>query len=144
MPSDLLEEVVHHVWTLHALGYNLYATAETQPFLTEKGIPTTLVHYADSDKSPNIRELISNEGIDLVVNLPTASSTELKNNFLTRRTAVDFGVPLLTNAQLFKMFAESMKKHKEGKLKFTQADSLFDYYALEKPEEAWTNKNEFH
>ena len=47
-----------------------------------------------------------------VVNLPTASSTELKNNFLTRRTAVDFGVPLLTNAQLFKMFAESMKKHK--------------------------------
>jgi len=32
----------------------------------------------------------------------------------------------------------------EGKLKFTQADSLFDFYALEKPEEAWTNKNEFH
>jgi len=57
---------------------------------------------------------------------------------------VDFGVPLLTNPQLFKMFAEAMKKHKEGKLKFTQADSLFDYYALEKPEEAWTDKSEFH
>ena len=37
VPSDLLEEVVHHVWTLHALGYELYATAETQPFLAEKG-----------------------------------------------------------------------------------------------------------
>ena len=57
---------------------------------------------------------------------------------------MDFGVPLLTNPQLFKMFAEAMKKHKEGKLKFTQADSLFDYYALEKPEEAWTDKSEFH
>jgi len=59
-------QVVHHVWTLHALGYELYATAETQPFLAEKGIPTTLVHYADSTESPNIRELISNDKIDLV------------------------------------------------------------------------------
>ena len=58
--------MVHHVWTLHALGFELYATAETQPFLAEKGIPTTLVHYADSTASPNIRELISNDKIDLV------------------------------------------------------------------------------
>ena len=54
------------MWTLHALGFELYATAETQPFLAEKGIPTTLVHYADSTASPNIRELISNDKIDLV------------------------------------------------------------------------------
>lgn len=52
------------------------------------GIPATLVHYADSTEEPNIRDMISNEKIDLVVNLPTASSTELKNNFSTRRTAV--------------------------------------------------------
>jgi hypothetical protein len=25
-----------------------------------------------------------------------------------------------------------------------QADSLFDYYARESPEEAWTDKSEFH
>jgi carbamoyl-phosphate synthase (ammonia) len=123
VPADLLEEVVHHVWTLHAMGYELYATAETHDFLAEKGIPTTMTHYADSDKSPNIKELISNDKIDLVVNLPTSSSTELKNNFMTRRTAVDYGVPLLNNAQLFKMFVESLKKHKDGQIQFTHVST---------------------
>lgn len=33
VPGDLLEDVVHHVWMLHSLGYELMATAETQPFL---------------------------------------------------------------------------------------------------------------
>eukprot|EP01038_Epipyxis_sp_PR26KG_P004965 gene4965-6940_t len=141
IPLDLLEQVLHHVWELHSMGYSLFATAETHPFLIEKGIPVTLMHYADSTQLPNIRTLISNNMIDLVVNLPTSSSTELKNNFLTRRTAVDFNVPLLTNPQLFKLFVESLKKHKAGKV---QADSLFDFYAREKPEESWTNPTEFH
>ena len=118
--KDLLEEVVHHVWELHEMGFELHATAETYPFLQAKGIPAKLVHYADSDQTPNIRTLISNKEIDLVVNLPTPTSTEQKNNYVTRRTAVDFGVPLLTNAQLFKMFVESMKKEKAGQFKFSK------------------------
>jgi carbamoyl-phosphate synthase (ammonia) len=141
---DLLEDVVHHIWILHTLGYELMVTAETYPFLVSKNIPCTLVHYADSADPMNIKKLISDKEIDLVVNLPTSSSTELQNNFATRRTAVDFGVPLLTNAQLFKMFVEAIEKHKAGKLQFTQADSLFDYYRREKPEEAWTSADEFH
>jgi len=141
---DLLEDVVHHIWGLHKLGYEIVATAETYPFLISKEIPCTLVHYADSSDSPNIKKMISDDEIDLVVNLPTASSTELKNNFTTRRTAVDFGVPLLTNAQLFKMFVEALEKHRAGKIKFTQAESLFDFYSMEKPEDAWTSVDEFH
>lgn len=141
---DLLEDVVHHIWLLHADGFELLATAETHPFLVEKGIPATLVHYADSSSSPNIRDLISNGKIDLVVNLPTPLSTELRNNFLSRRTAVDFGVPLLTNAQLFKMFVEAIHKSKAGKIQVAEPDSLFDYYSKELPEEAWTARDEFH
>jgi carbamoyl-phosphate synthase (ammonia) len=120
--KDLLEEVVHQVWLLHQIGYELVATAETYPFFLEKGIPCTLVHYADSQLSPNIKEMISSGQIDLVVNLPTPASTEKKNNFTTRRTAVDFGVPLLTNPQLFIMFAEALVKHKEGKLQFSKVN----------------------
>lgn len=118
--KDLLEEVVHHVWLLHKIGYEIIATAETFPFLSEKGIPVTLAHYADSTQSPNIKEMISNKQIDLVVNLPTPNSTELRNNFVTRRTAVDFGVPLLTNAQLFTMFVEALVKHRQGRMQISQ------------------------
>ena len=43
-----------------------------------------------------------------------------------RRTAVDFGVPLLTNMNLVKMFADSVYKNNEGRrVHWTQAtDSL--------------------
>lgn len=144
VPNELLEDVIHHVWLLHSIGYEILATDQTATFFELKGIPVTLVHYADSELLPNIKTMISNEQIDLVVNLPTYSAIENKQDFLTRRTAVDFGVPLLNNPQLFKMFAEALVKHKQGKFTFTQADSLFDYYERESPDETWTSANEFH
>lgn len=80
----------------------------------------TLVPFADVESLPNIRTLIANKEIDMVVNFPTSLGSALRANYLTRRTAVDFGVPLLTDPQLFKMFVEALKKHKDGQLKFTQ------------------------
>ena len=142
--KDLLEDVVHHVWLLHKMGYELLATPETYTFLQDRQIPCTLVHYPDSKQEPNIKKLISNEEVDMVVNLPTSASTELENNFATRRAAVDFGIPLLNNAQLFKMFVEALEKHKTGKIQFTKAENLFDYYSKESIEDAWSDGKEFH
>lgn len=141
---DLLEDVIHHIWTLHTLGFQLYATAETQPFLEGKGIPSTLIHYPDVDLSPNVKTMIANKDIDLVVNLPTKTISDTKSHYYTRRTAVDYGVPLFTNPQLFQMFVNAIEKHKKGKLHISQPSSLFDYYSREKPEESWTNPTEFH
>jgi hypothetical protein len=122
--AGLLEEVVHHVWTLHKLGFELLATPETYPFLEAKGIPCKLVKNADSTETPNIKTLISNANIDLVVNLRDVTGvSEARTNYLTRRTAVDFGVPLLTNAQLFIMFTQSLQKLKQGKFQFGEVCS---------------------
>jgi methylglyoxal synthase len=125
--SDHLEEVIHHVHLLASAGYELYATAETHPFLVAKGIQVKLVHYGDSSQQPNIVTMISNKEIDMVVNLWSYGGGEKKNNYLSRRTAVDFGVPLLTNPQLFKLFAEALKKNKEGKLQFTQVSQSYPH-----------------
>jgi len=62
--------------------------------------------------------MISNNEIDLVVNLPISAMHDHRHHYLARRTAVDFGVPLLTNPQLFKMFTEALKKNNEGKIQF--------------------------
>jgi hypothetical protein len=144
IPSDLLEDVVHHVWELQAMGYELFATTESYAFLQSKGIDCKMMYYADDKRQPNVRSLISERKIDLMVNLPTSSSVDPQQNFLTRRTAVDFGVPLINNPQIFKMFADSLKKHKEGKFTFSTASSLFDYYEREKEADAWTSPTEFH
>jgi len=43
--------------------------------------------------------------VDLVVNIPKdLTTTELNNDYSIRRTAVDFNVPLLTNARLASAF----------------------------------------
>ena len=76
--------------------------------------------------------MLSDKEVDLVVNIGGSSKTDAEKNYLSRRSAVDFGVPLLTNPQLFKMFAQALDKNQRGEIMITQADSLFDYYAKEK------------
>jgi hypothetical protein len=48
----------------------------------------------------------------------------VQNNYLMRRTAVDFGVPLLTNIHLVKLFCEAVARHKKGELIGLQVRSL--------------------
>lgn len=72
-----------------------------------------------------------------MINLPTHDSKQLEHNYTIRRTAVDFGIPLLTNFNLVKLFTSAMVLDKKNKLVGLYPDSLFDYYRREKPEEAW-------
>jgi carbamoyl-phosphate synthase (ammonia) len=67
--AGFLEETIHHIWLLHKMGYKLYATADTYPFLEEKGVPVQMLHYANSDQEPNIKTMIRDKEVDLVVNL---------------------------------------------------------------------------
>ena len=47
--------------------------------------------------------------IDLVINIPkNYQEEELTNDYLIRRTAADFSVPLITNIQLAQRFVESL------------------------------------
>lgn len=76
--------------------------------------------------------------MDLVINLPTHESKRLEDNYAIRRTAVDFGIPLLTNLNLVKLLTSAlMYDRKQQKLVALDPESLFDYYQREKPEEAW-------
>ncbi len=86
---------------------------------------------------PDVIDHIRSKKIDLVINLPTADSKRLADNYAVRRTAVDHGIPLLTNLNLVKLFTSSLMYNKEKKLVGLDPDSLFDYYEREKPEEAW-------
>ena len=55
--------------------------------------------------------LIEQGEIDLVVNIPkNFQESELTNDHYTRRKAIDFGIPLLTNIQLANRLAESLSR----------------------------------
>lgn len=111
---------------LHEEGFKLYATEGTSAWLNANDVPTIPVAWPSVETNtthlPSISRLISEGHIDLVVNLPNNNSKFLKDNFQIRRMAVDYGVPLITNFQVVKLFAEAIRYSSE-----LDATSLFHY-----------------
>ena len=87
-------------------GYALYATAGTSKYLTENGVPNTLVYWpSEQDKKPQALELLHEKKIDMVVNIPKdLTAGELTNGYKIRRAAIDLNVPLITNSRLASAF----------------------------------------
>ena len=86
---------------LNDYGYNLYATSGTARFLEENGISVKeVLHWPDSDEKPNVIDYMRSGKIDLAINIPKNNTPrELENGYKIRRTAVDFNIPLITNAR---------------------------------------------
>ena len=86
-------------------GYNLFATKGTANFLEMNGIEVTALHWPDEQAKPNVLDYIRNKMIDLVVNIPkNLSEDELANDYTIRRSAVNYNIPLITNARLASAF----------------------------------------
>ncbi len=97
---------------LRERGYNIYATGGTHKFFAENGVETTLLYWPNEDKSPNTLEYIRNKKIDLVINIPkNLTKDELKNGYKIRRDAIDFNIPLITNARLASAFIYAICKY---------------------------------
>ncbi|NWR79693.1 CPSM synthase, partial [Centropus unirufus] len=99
-------------------------------WLNANGLPASPVAWPEQESRsrslPPIRRLLRDGTIDLVINLPSSSSSAFAHeNYLIRRMAVDCGVALLTDFQVTKLFAEAVKD--AGKL---DSRSLFHYRQL--------------
>ena len=96
-------------------GYNIFATAGTSRYLSENGIENQRVLWPSEVESlapdspekalPRALDLLRDKKIDMVVNVHKNFSTgELTNGYKIRRAAIDFNIPLLTNARLASAF----------------------------------------
>ena len=87
-------------------GYTLYATPGSQKYLEENGIPATAAPWpGEAETDGDAVGLIRSHTVDLVVNVPkNFTRRELTNGYRIRRAAVDFNVPLVTNARLASAF----------------------------------------
>jgi carbamoyl-phosphate synthase large subunit len=105
-------ELLNSARMLKERGYNLYATGGTHKFFKENGVETTLLYWPSENKSPNTLEYIRNKKIDMVINIPkNLSKDELKNGYRIRRDAIDFNIPLITNARLASAFIYAFCKY---------------------------------
>jgi carbamoyl-phosphate synthase large subunit len=122
-PARSKVELLNSARALREKGHKLYATRGTQQFLENSGVEAHVAYWPDEDKSPNTIELIRTREVDLVVNIPKDLTTaELNNDYSIRRSAVDFNVPLLTNARLASAFILAFCRMKEDDLEIKSWD----------------------
>lgn len=105
--------------------YNILATEHTADFLNKKGIKAKKIYKISSHKKPNALDYLSKNEIDLaiVIASPPHQEEKIFDEYLIRRKAIDFNVPLITNLQLAIVFVEAILRKKEEDLKILDWES---------------------
>jgi carbamoyl-phosphate synthase large subunit len=117
-PIESKAAILDSVRRLVNLGVRLYATRGTADFLTPEGIATEAVRWPLEGGQPNALDCIRERKVDLVINIPKHfQKEELTNDYIIRRTAVDYGVPLITNRQLAERLSEALERVAISELK---------------------------
>ncbi|KAK5199734.1 Carbamoyl-phosphate synthase [Exophiala xenobiotica] len=120
-------EMLPSVRKLHELGYNLFATAGTADFLEEHGIKVKYLEVLGSDEKDqkseySLTQHLANNKIDLYINLPSSNRFRRPANYMskgyrTRRMAVDYQTPLITNVKIAKILIEALARHYDLKVR---------------------------
>jgi hypothetical protein len=90
--------------------------------------PEDLGHVPPQD----VVELIADRKVECVVNIPTRSADEtvLTDGYRIRRAAADFGIPLINDAELARLFIRALLSHPRQSL---DAKPLYAYAARSRP-----------
>ncbi|KAK4544374.1 hypothetical protein LTR36_004265 [Oleoguttula mirabilis] len=112
-------EMLPSVEKLHKMGYKLYATAGTADFLEEHGISVQFLEALHDDQQRqeySLTHALANNLIDLYINLPSSNkfrrpASYMSKGYRTRRMAVDYQTPLVTNVKIAKILIEAISRN---------------------------------
>ncbi|RDA86102.1 hypothetical protein CP532_1142 [Ophiocordyceps camponoti-leonardi (nom. inval.)] len=113
-------EMLPSVQKLQRIGYKLFATAGTADFLEEHGVQAQFLEVLGRDEDMesefSLTQHLAKNTIDLYINLPSNNKYRRPANYMskgykTRRMAVDFQIPLVTNVKNAKLLVEAMARH---------------------------------
>ncbi|XP_017891832.1 CAD protein [Ceratina calcarata] len=118
-------ELLPSIRSLHNMGYKLYASMGTADFYTEHGVEVEPVQWTfenisvNEDSSPSelrhLADFLSTKQFDLVINLPMRNggarrvSNFMTHGYRTRRLAVDYSVPLITDVKCAKLLVKALR-----------------------------------
>lgn len=112
-------EFLPSVRKLHDLGFRLYATSGTADFYQEHDIPVQMLEVlpTESKLEYSLNQHLSNNLIDLYINLPSRNqfrrpASYISRGYKSRRLAVDFSIPLITNIKCAKLFVAALGKYR--------------------------------
>jgi carbamoyl-phosphate synthase/aspartate carbamoyltransferase len=111
------KEMLPSVQKLQRIGYKLFATAGTADFLQEHGVPVHFLEVLGNDEDResefSLTQHLAKNTIDLYINLPSNNKYRRPANYMskgyqTRRMAVDYQIPLVTNVKNAKILIEAI------------------------------------
>jgi len=101
---------------LKELGFRIFATEHTAEFLEVNRIKSRKLYKIYEKKQPNILSYIMQRKVELVINIPESpDKVVLEDEYMIRRAAIDFNIPLITNLQLARLFVDALMKRKDQK-----------------------------
>ena len=104
-------ELLNSARLLIEKGLNIFATKGSYEFFAANGIKSTMLFWPDENKTPNVLDYIKAKQFDLVINIPKdLTQGELANDYTIRRSAIDYNIPLITNARLASAFIYAFTK----------------------------------
>jgi hypothetical protein len=97
-------------------GYRIFATQHTAEEFSMNGIECKILYKVSEKKKPNIIDYLQNREIRLVINIPShegdpATHRILKDEYLIRRKAAEFGIPIVTNLELARALTRALVRH---------------------------------
>ena len=116
-PIENKAQFISSARLLNESGMRFYATRGTAEFLQQLGIEAKVLNWPLEKEKPNVLDYLADRKIDLVINIPkNFQEEELTNDYIIRRKAVDFAIPLITEVQLAIRFAEAITRKDMDKL----------------------------
>lgn len=119
--EETKEELFPSIRKLHKMGYHLFATVGTADFLNRRDIPVQILeilsHECENQRSEySLTQHLANNLIDLYINLPSTNqyrrpANYMSQGYMTRRMAVDYQTPLVTNVKNAKILVEAIARH---------------------------------
>ena len=97
-------------------GYRIFATQHTAEEFSKNGIECRILYKVSEKKKPNIMDYLQSREVRLVINIPShegdpASHRILKDEYLIRRKAAEFGIPIVTNLELARALTKALVRH---------------------------------
>jgi carbamoyl-phosphate synthase large subunit len=116
--EQLKMKMVPLAMALKEMGFKIYATKHTAEALRDAGVNNVSVLHKvrETDMSPNIVEYLQEGKIDMVINIPMGAnhsvkqSDVLRDEYIIRRMAVEFNVPVVTNIELASALVKVLKQ----------------------------------
>ncbi|MCF7792166.1 MAG: carbamoyl-phosphate synthase large subunit [Victivallales bacterium] len=113
-PEDITdhEEIISMVNDLVDLGFILYTTLKTTSYLYSHGIKTNPI-FKIGEGHPNIRDMIKEDAIHWIVNIPSIGPSPKIDEIIMRSEAVADGIPIMTTFSGLSAAIEGFKALKD-------------------------------